>query len=178
MNNVIRNIVFTSLCIAIGLLLPQFIKIIPVMNIGAVLLPMHIPVLICGILCGWRFGVICGATLPILAYVLTGMPPIFPIGISMMFELATYGLLTGLLYELTKGKIYISLIGAMIGGRLVMGIANTILFNFAGNAFGWMAFISSAFITALPGIIIQLIIIPVIIMALQRNLVWKQATQY
>jgi len=174
LNNVIRNIVFTALCIAIGLLLPQVIKVIPVMNIGAVLLPMHIPVLICGMLSGWRFGAICGAILPLLAFVLTGTPPIFPIGISMVFELATYGLLTGLLYELTKGKIYLSLIGAMVGGRIVMGIANTILFNFAGNSFGWMAFISGAFITALPGIIIQLIIIPVIIMTLEKNLVWKR----
>ena len=164
-----RNIVFTALCIAIGLLLPQVVKIIPIAYPGAVLLPMHIPVLVCGFLCGPRYGLISGLILPITASLLTGMPPLFPTAVSMMSELATYGLLTGLLYKYTKGKILISLIGAMIGGRIVLGLVNALLFNLGDNVYGLTLFISGAFVTALPGIIIQLIIIPVIIQALKRT---------
>lgn len=164
-----RNIVFTALCIAIGLLLPQVVKIIPIAYPGAVLLPMHIPVLVCGFLCGWRFGAIAGVLTPLIASLLTGMPPLFPTAVSMMAELATYGILTGLLYKLTNGKIFISLVGAMLGGRIVLGIVNSILFSIVDNAYGLALFISGAFVTALPGIIIQLILVPIIIQALKRT---------
>lgn len=167
-NSRTRNIIFTALCIAIGLTLPQFVNMIPVPYPGAVLLPMHIPVLICGFLCGWRYGLVSGLILPILASALTSMPPIFPTAISMSIELATYGLLTGLLYEVTKGRIFISLLSAMIGGRIVMGVANALLFSLADNPYGLALFVSGAFVTALPGIIIQLILIPIIIQTLKR----------
>lgn|SRR5690625_2793182 len=167
-NSTTRNIIFTSLCIAIGLILPRFVNMIPIAYPGAVLLPMHIPVLVCGFLCGWRYGFISGLILPILASVLTTMPPLFPTAVSMSIELAAYGLLTGLLYQVTKGKIFISLISAMIGGRIVMGLANALLFSIADNAYGLTLFISGAFVTALPGIIIQLILIPMIIQAFKR----------
>lgn len=163
-----RNIVFTALCIAIGLILPRLVNMIPVAYPGSVLLPMHIPVLVCGFLCGWRYGAISGLILPILASALTGMPPLFPTAVSMSVELAAYGLLTGLLYQITNGRIFISLIGAMIGGRIVMGLANTLLFGLADNAYGFAVFISGAFVTAFPGIIIQLILVPIIIQAFRR----------
>lgn len=167
-NTKLRNILFTALCIAIGLILSQVVKMIPISYPGAVLLPMHIPVLICGFLCGWAYGAISGLTLPLIAFVLTGMPPIFPTGISMMLELATYGAFTALIYHFTNGKVVISLIGAMISGRVVMAAANTILFTFTDNIYGWSLFISSAFFTALPGIIIQVILIPLIVLSLKR----------
>lgn len=167
-NDQIRKIVFTGLCIAIGLLLPKIINLLPIAYPGAIFLPMHIPVLICGFVCGLPYGVLCGMMLPLLSFLLTGMPPIFPIGISMVFELAAYGALTAIFYRLTKGKIFITLIIAMIGGRLVMGIANIILFSFAGNVYGITLFLTSACITALPGIIIQLIFIPPIVKALKK----------
>src|SRR5690625_4221682 len=163
-----RNIIFTALCIAIGLILPRLVNMIPMAFPGAVLLPMHIPVLVCGFLCGWRYGLVSGLILPLLASALTSMPPLFPTAVSMSIELAAYGLLTGLLYQMTKGKIFISLIGAMIGGRLIMGITNAFLFSIADNTYGLALFVSGAFVTALPGIIIQLIIIPVIIHAFKR----------
>ena len=168
-NNQTRNLVFTALCIAIGLLLPQIVNVIPISYPGSILLPMHIPVLICGFVCGARYGALSGAILPLLAFALTGMPPIFPTGVSMMVELATYGMLTGLLYKYSNGKIFLSLIGAMIGGRIVYGLVNTILFSIADQPFGIAIFISGAFVTALPGIIIQLIFIPSIIYALKRT---------
>lgn len=163
-----RNIIFTALCIAIGLLLPQLVKFVPVAYPGAVLLPMHIPVLVCGFLCGWRFGAVSGIVTPMLASLLTGMPPLFPNAVSMMFELAAYGLLTGLLYKLTNRKIFLTLIGAMLGGRIVLGLVNALLFSIADNVYGLAIFISGAFITALPGIIIQLILVPIIIRSLER----------
>ena len=163
-----RNLIFTALCIAIGLLLPQLVKVVPVAYPGAVLLPMHIPVLVCGFLCGWRYGAVSGIITPMLASLLTGMPPLFPNAVSMMFELAAYGLLTGLLYKLTNRKIFLTLIGAMLGGRIVLGLVNALLFSIANNVYGLAIFISGAFITALPGIIIQLILVPIIIRSLER----------
>ncbi|WP_440896726.1 ECF transporter S component [Amphibacillus sp. Q70] len=173
-NQQTKRLVFVSLCIAIGLLLPQLVNILPMARPGAILLPMHIPVLICGYIVGWRYGLLAGLILPLLAFFLTGMPPLFPIGVSMMIELGAYGLLTGLLYKVTDGKIFVSLIGAMIGGRVVYGIANSILFGVADMSFGMEAFVAGAFVTALPGIIIQLLLIPPIIQALKNaNLMIK-----
>jgi hypothetical protein len=164
-----QKLIYTGLCIGIGLILPQFVKIIPVSNPGAILLPMHITVLLCGFICGWPYGAFCGLILPLLASVLTGKPPLFPTGISMMFELGAYGALTGVIYLYTKGKIYPSLIGAMLGGRIVMGVVNTILFSFTDKAYGMAVFITGAFVTALPGIIIQIILIPIIVNNLKKS---------
>lgn len=167
-NNRTKKLVFTALCIGIGLLLPQLIKMLPIPNGPAIISPMHIPILICGFLCGPRYGAFAGFITPLIAFILTGMPPIFPVGLSMMFELATYGFLTGLLYKVTKEKVIVSLVLAMIGGRIVYGIVSAILFNAAGWPFGMEAFITGAFITALPGIIIHLILIPMVVLALKR----------
>ncbi len=162
------RLIYAAICIAIGILLPQINRLIPVANIGAILSPMHIPVLLSGFLCGVPYAAFVGFILPLLNFVLTGMPPIYPIGLSMMFELATYGMLSAFLYKVTKNNLWISLIGAMIGGRIVMGIANTILFGLAGKPYGFSAFLSAAFVTALPGIIIHLIVIPAILYALKK----------
>ena len=162
------RLIYAAICIAIGILLPQINRLIPVANIGAILSPMHIPVLLSGFLCGVPYAAFVGFILPLLNFVLTGMPPIYPIGLSMMFELATYGMLSAFLYKVTKNNLWISLIGAMIGGRIVMGIANTILFGLAGKPYGFTAFLSAAFVTALPGIIIHLIVIPAILYALKK----------
>lgn len=163
-----QKLIYTAICIAIGLILPQITKLIPIANIGAIISPMHIPVLLSGFLCGVPFAAFCGMVLPPLAFLLTGMPPLYPVGISMIFELGTYGALTAVLYRATKGKIYPSLIGGMLGGRIVMGIVNAIIFGVAGNPYGVSAFISAAFINALPGIVVQLIVIPAIVYALKR----------
>lgn len=164
----IQNLIYTAMCISLGLLLPQINRMIPIPGIGAIISPMHIPVLLSGFLCGATYAGICGMILPLLSSALTGMPPLFPVALSMVFELGTYGVLTAILYRYTKGKIYPSLIGAMLGGRVVMGIANAILLGIAGKPYGISAFISAAFITALPGIIIQLIVVPAIVYALKK----------
>lgn len=163
----LRKLVYTAICISLGLLLPMVNKI-PGANVGAIILPMHIPVLLAGFLCGIPYATFCGFILPLLNFILTGMPPIYPVGISMMLELAAYGCITAVLYRVTKGKVYVPLIGSMIGGRIIMGIANTILWGLQGKTYGLTIFLTSAFVNALPGIAIQLIIIPIILYALKK----------
>lgn len=169
MNNIkTRKLIYTALCITLGLVLPQANKLVPGVNLGAILLPMHIPVLLAGFLCGIPYAFFAGAILPLLSFAFNGFPILFPVGISMMFELGAYGGITAFLYHYSKGKIYPSLIGAMLGGRIVMGIANAILLGIAGNPYGLTVFLTAAFVTALPGIIIQLIVIPTILYALKK----------
>lgn len=170
MENTTRKLVLAGLFIAIGLVLPFITGQIP--EIGKQLLPMHIPVLIAGFVIGWKYGLAVGFILPILRSLLFSMPPMFPTAIAMSFELATYGCLTGLLYDRLPKKtpyIYITLILSMLGGRVVWGIVSLILYGISGTGFGWEAFMAGAFMNALPGIIIQIIIIPIIIIALERS---------
>lgn len=164
MKNNVKQLVFSAVCVAIGVILPSIFHMVGWS--GSIFLPMHIPVLLCGLICGWRYGGLCGLIVPLLCSVFTGMPPLFPIGAAMMFELCAYGVISGLLYK--KFNVYISLIGAMIGGRIINGIATAIFMGMLGNPYGISAFISGAFVTALPGIIIQIVLIPVIIIALTR----------
>jgi niacin transporter len=162
------HLVLTALCIALGVVLPIALHSIP--NAGKVLLPMHIPVLLCGLMCGWPYGLACGILTPLLSSLLTGMPPMAFLP-SMLFELATYGLVSGILILLIHtGKrivdIYIQLVVAMLAGRLIYGILNT--FIFSAGSYSMAIFISGAFVTALPGIIIQLILLPAIILILEK----------
>lgn len=160
----VKNIAVTALCVAMGVLLPM---VFHAFGAGSVFLPMHIPVFICGFLCGARYGGLCALLSVILSSLITGMPPIYPIGISMIFELAAYGILSSLLYK--KFGVYLSLLGAMLAGRAVSGIANTILMGLVGKSYGFAAFISAAFLNSLPGIAIQIIAIPIIIIALEKS---------
>ncbi|RGC52794.1 MULTISPECIES: ECF transporter S component [Erysipelotrichaceae] len=164
----IRNMVFCALCIAIGLILPMALHVIP--NAGSIFLPMHIPVLLCGLLCGSYYGLLCGLLVPVLSSVLTGMPPA-PILPGMICELAMYGFMTGwmskkvhLKNELTS--TYVQLIIAMISGRLFYGILNGLIF--AAGKYSLQVFISAAFVTALPGIVIQLVFLPSIVVLLRK----------
>ena len=152
MNQKTKDMVSAALCVALGLIVPQVFHLIPfvgtVPNLGGVFLPMHIPVLLCGLLCGWRYGAACGAVVPLLSSVVTGMPVLWPQGVSMVFELAAYGLVAGLLYRGMKKGVYPALVAAMVAGRLVSGAAKAILFGMAGKPFGMAAFLSGAFTTA------------------------------
>lgn len=167
----VRNLVLSALFLALGIVLPFVTGQIP--QIGSMLLPMHLPVLICGLICGWQYGAAIGLILPPLRYVLFGMPPIFPTGVSMAFEMAAYGLLVGLLYSRSKWKcvlsLYRSLILAMLGGRVVWGVVRVICSGVSGNPFTWKLFLSGAFLTAIPGIVLQLVFIPLVMVALDRT---------
>jgi len=165
----IKQIVLSGLFIAIGLLLPFLTAQNPIL--GKKLLPMHLPVLLCGFVCGWPYGLIVGFVLPVFRSMLFGMPPMFPTAVAMSFELAAYGCLTGLFYKLLPKKnayIFVSLIIAMIGGRIVWGAVSYILYGLSKSAFTWQLFIAGAFLDAIPGIVVQIIIIPVIVFALAR----------
>ncbi len=166
------HLVLAAMFIALGILLPIILSPIP--QVGQVILPMHIPILLCGFILGKEYGALVGFVVPLLASAFTGKPPLFPVAISMAFELATYGFVAGLLYKNFKLNVFISLIGAMLAGRVVMGIANVILLGFAGNSYSFSGFIAGAFVTAWPGIVIQLILIPIILLGLEKTDVMKK----
>lgn len=164
-----KKLVLSALFIALGIVLPFFTGQVP--QIGNMLLPMHIPVLICGFVCGAPYGLTVGLITPLLRSLLFSMPPMMPKAVGMAVELAVYGLITGLMYAKFKHKkfgIYISLITAMIVGRIAWGITSFILFTILGNPFTWELFAAEAFLNAIPGIIVQLILIPVLIYALNK----------
>lgn len=168
--NHILDLVLASMFLAIGLLLPFLTG--QLKAIGSMLLPMHIPVILCGLICGWQYGAAVGFILPLLRNLLFGMPPM-PGAISMAFELCTYGLVVGLLYGISKWKciisLYRSMIIAMLAGRVVWGVAQIIVLGIKGGSFTFEAFMAGAFLNAIPGIILQLVFIPVLMVALDRT---------
>ena len=163
-----KKLVYSAMCLALCLVLPFLTGQIP--EIGSMLLPMHIPVLLCGFLCGGGWGTAVGFTAPILRHLLFGMPPM-PGCISMAFELAAYGLVVGLLHKkLGKGMkgIYLSLICAMVVGRLVWGAAQMVILGLGGGSFPLSAFVAGAFTSAIPGIALQLVLVPALVKALDK----------
>ena len=168
-NNHLRKLVAAAVCLALCLVLPFLTGQIP--QIGSALSPMHIPVLLCGFICGPWYALAVGFIAPALRFVLFGMPPIYPTGLAMCFELAAYGVLTGLLYRaLPKktGNIYLALIAAMLGGRIVWGAARAVMSGVGDHSFTWAAFLAGAFTNAIPGIVLHIVIIPPIVLALRR----------
>ncbi len=164
-NTSIRYLIITAICIACGIALPQAFHVIAFESAGKVFLPMHIPILICGFLCGWKYGLLCGLITPFLSS-FTGMPQLFPTAVWMMFELAAYGCISGLLYK--KYNAFISLIGAMFCGRVVLAITQFIIFSMIGQSFDLRVFLVSTFGTAIPGIFLQIIVIPALIKVLHK----------
>ena len=140
--------------------------------VGAMLCPMHIPVLLCGFLCGWQWGLTVGAVAPLLRSLTMGMPVLFPSALCMSLELATYGAVSGLMMRLLPRKqwsVYASLLTAMLAGRLIWGCAMFALMGLGGGSFGFSAFLAGAFTNAIPGIIIQIVLIPVIVHRVTRK---------
>ena len=169
-NTGLRKTTLAALFLAIGLILPFITMQIPA--VGKMLCPMHIPVLLCGYICGWPYGLLIGFITPLFRGVLFGMPALFPNGIGMAFEMATYGLVIGYLYSHSRWQciksLYRCLIVAMIAGRLVWGAVRVVLLGMSGIAFSWELFMAGALINAIPGIVLQLILIPMIMVALNK----------
>lgn len=165
-----QKLTLSAMFLAIGMVLPFFTGQIP--KIGNMLLPMHIPVLLCGLICGWFYGLATGMILPILRSFIFGMPMLYPMAIAMAFELAAYGAIVGILYTCSEKKttasVYRALVAAMICGRIVWGMVEVVLLGVNGSAFGWKMFVSGAFLNAIPGILLQLILIPAIMSAVRR----------
>jgi len=161
-----KKITLSGMLVAIGILLPFFTSHafgVP----GTVLLPMHIPVLLTGLLCGPRFGAIGGLITPVLSSLFTGMPTAFPMLPIMAGELFTYGLVSGLLYHKTRIPLFPSLVIAMVSGRIAYGLIFSVLLT-ANNGSLKALSVTGALITGIPGIIIQLILIPVVVTAVRR----------
>ena len=171
MSNVrIKKLILSALFLAMALVLPFLTGQIP--EVGSMLCPMHIPALLCGFFCGWPWGLMVGFVAPILRSVTFGMPPMFPVAICMAFELATYGAVSGALYQKLpkkKSSIYVALLVAMVVGRLVWGAAQFVCMGLDPSTFGFAAFWAGAVTTAIPGIIVQIILIPLLVMALEKH---------
>lgn len=172
----LRSLALSAMFLALGLVLPFLTGQIP--EIGNLLLPMHLPVLLCGLVCGWKYGLAVGFTTPLLRSMLFGMPTFYPSAVSMAFELAAYGASIGAVDRLfprkTLGSTYVSLLSAMILGRLVRGAVQWLLLGVFGNGYSFAAFWAGGVTEAIPGIILQLILIPPL-MTLIRKLQAKKA---
>ena len=167
--NQVKRMMVTALLMACGVVLPMMLHSIP--NAGRILLPMHIPVLLCGLYCGGLYGLICGVFTPLLSFMMTSMPgPGYLL--PMMVELAVYGLVSGIMMDRVhsvKGtkKVLLCLVIAMLAGRIVYGLMNALVLR-AGQ-YSIAMWVSASFVTAAPGIAAQLILIPLIMKLLKRN---------
>lgn len=165
-----KKLTLAGMCLALGVIVPQAFHAIP--NAGTIFLPMHIPVLVCGFICGPLYGLINGILTPIISNIIFSMPAVPMLG-QMTIELGTYGLMCGFLNKLiniknTYIKNYVVLVSSMIIGRVIYGIANALIFK--AGAYSLSIWISFAFVTAIPGIIIQLILVPILVSAIIKTL--------
>lgn len=161
----IRSIVYTAVCAALCVVVPMAFHSIP--NAGMVFLPMHIPVLLCGLICPWPYSLLCGLLGPLLSSVITGMPPAAMLP-SMMVECGTYGLVSGLMMSFIRTRsasadLYISMVSAMVLGRVVAGLVKALILAPGTPVFAW---VSTSLVTGIPGIAIQLVLVPAVILAL------------
>ena len=167
----LRRLTLTAVFLALGIVLPFVTGWIPA--VGKMLLPMHIPVMLCGLVCGPVWGLGLGLSLPLLRSALFSMPPVWPDAVGMTFELAAYGLVIGLVFRRFRrpgiGAVYASLGIAMLAGRLVWGAARTVLLGFGGADFSFEIFFAAGFVRALPGILLQLVLIPALMMFLSKT---------
>ena len=171
----VKNLALSAMFLALTWLLPFVTMQIP--QVGQLLSPMHIPVLLCGFICGWQYGLVVGLLAPVLRSLFFGMPPLFPTAFAMTFELAVYGAASGLLYAKLPKKtinVYISLILAMVAGRVAWGIVSYAIAISGGSVFTLNAFLQSTVIGSVPGIILHIVLIPLIVIFLQRASLMRQ----
>lgn len=164
----IKKLSISGMLFALGLFLPFLTGQVP--EIGNMLLPMHLPVMLCGLISGPAWGGAVGALLPLVRSLIFSRPVLFPSAVAMAAELATYAIVAGLLYSRAKRNIpllYFALIVSMISGRLAWGAVMAILLA-GGDGFTFAAFLSGAVLEAVPGIIIQLVLIPVVMVAVGK----------
>lgn len=161
-----RKLVLAGFFTALGVLLPQIFHIMGGLA-GPVFLPMHIPVLLAGFICGPVNGAIVGVLTVMLSHLFTGMPGI-PMLFIMIVELPIYGFMAGYFFEKTGNKTYTSLIGAMIAGRLGVTILIPLCRFVIGINLPPRLGMIGILTTSLPGILIQLIFIPSIVIAIKK----------
>lgn len=165
--NIALSAMFLSLCLVLPFLTGQ------IKEIGNMLLPIHFPVMLCGLICGPQYGLLVGLIAPIMRSMLFSMPMLYPTAIAMAFELGTYGFVIGFIFSKSKWhcikSLYKSMIIAMISGRLIWGIAQVILLGIQSKGFTLTAFITASILNAIPGIILQLVLIPTIMLLLKKT---------
>ncbi len=169
-HNRLLKTTYSAIFLALAYVMPFLTGQIP--EIGSMLCPLHIPILLCGFICGWPWGLMVGLIAPLFRSLMLGMPPFFPTAVCMAFELATYGAVAGIMHQILPSKkscIYASLLVAMISGRLIWGIAMFVCLGLTGSSFTIATFLAGAFTNALPGIIIQIALIPIIVMLLDKK---------
>ena len=173
--NHLKKLIYTAIFLAMGFVLPMLIGQIP--TLGKALLPMHIPVFLCAMICGWQYGALIGCLLPLLRSLIFGVPTMYPTAIAVAFEMFVYGFVSGLIFDLFKKKniisIYSSRLPAMILGRIVRCIAEIILLGIKGTTFVWKSFAIGVILNSTPGIILQLILIPAVILTLKKIRILK-----
>ncbi len=163
----VKKMVYTAICSALCVILPLAFH--SVQNAGTIFLPMHIPVLLCGLICGWPYGLACGILGPCLSSLITSMPPAVMLP-SMMVECAMYGCVTGLMMQYVRtGKttldLYIGMVTAMAAGRVIAGFAKAWIFGMVDAPFAW---VTTSLVAGIPGIVIQLVLIPILVLALTK----------
>ena len=164
-----RRLTLSAMLLAVGMLLPFLTG--QIQHIGNMLCPMHLPVFICGMLCGPLWGLAVGAVLPPLRSAVFGMPVLMPAAAAMAFELAAYGFISGFLRKRlpkTLPMLFVSLIAAMLLGRIVWGCVSVPIYGLSSKAFSWQIFFANGFVNAIPGMILQLIAVPAVVTALER----------
>ena len=169
-HNHLQKMILSAAFLALAYIMPFLTGQIP--EIGAMLCPLHIPVLLCGFICGWPWGLAVGFIAPLFRSLTLGMPPLFPKAVCMAFELAAYGAIAGFMHRILPRKkpyIYVSLLTAMIIGRLVWGTAMFLCLGLSGGSFTFAAFLAGAVTNAIPGIILQIVLIPVLVMVLSKT---------
>ncbi|MBQ7779918.1 MAG: ECF transporter S component [Clostridia bacterium] len=167
-NNLLKMI-FAALFLSLAYVMPFLTGQIP--KLGSMLCPMHVPILLCGFICGWQWGLVLGLIAPLMRSLTLGMPPLFPVAVCMAAELAAYGAFSGLMHKVLPKKkpyIYCSLLAAMAAGRLIWGAAMFVCVGIKGGSFTLTAFLSGAVINAVPGIIVQIVLVPILVMLLER----------
>ncbi len=167
----IKNLCLSAMFLSIGIVLPFLTS--QIKEIGDTLLPMHLAVMLCGLICGSQYGLAVGFILPIMRSLMFSMPPIYPNAVWMAFELATYGFVIGFIYSRFKKQnilaVYASLITAQIAGRIAWGIAKAVLLGLSGKAFLFEAFIIGGFVDSALGILLQLLLIPFIMLIINKK---------
>lgn len=166
------KLLLTAILLALGMVLPFFTGQIPA--IGQAISPLHIPAFIAGLTCGWGWGLALGVILPLLRSMVFGMPPLVAVAIPMAFELAAYAVVSALCYALLRRRMknlpamLLALIIAMIAGRILGGAAKAVVMGITGSGFTFAMFISSYFVTTAAGALIHLILVPAVVLALEK----------
>ena len=170
MNKSVKRLALSAMFLGIGIALPFLTGQLE--NFGNMLLPMHLPVLLCGLVCGWQYGAGVGFVLPLLRSLIFTKPPMYPNAVVYSLELCTYGLIIGLIWSFLDkkrtGSVYIAMLSAMACGRVVWALAKIVTMGLAGGKFTFAMFLSGALFEAILGIVLQLVVIPLVMSALKR----------